>query len=115
MEDELLVVAGLKTLVVELAFMIVSPRSSGNGASHRISIASDDGGVAQWLEQGNHNPRVGGSIPPTATYFSCHRFVRPGSRLPGGPGNPVTATFSLAHQSIAKKCPHVFDLLAAQD
>ena len=25
------------------------------------------GGVAQWLEQWNHNPRVGGSNPFTAT------------------------------------------------
>jgi hypothetical protein len=27
----------------------------------------EDGGVAQGLEQWNHNPCVGGSIPPLAT------------------------------------------------
>ena len=30
---------------------------------------SFSGGVAQRLEQRNHNPRVGGSIPPPATKY----------------------------------------------
>ena len=36
-------------------------------ADNRHNFPIIDGGVAQGLEQWNHNPCVGGSIPPLAT------------------------------------------------
>jgi large subunit ribosomal protein L33 len=35
-----------------------------------LATLTPRGGVAQWLEQRNHNPRVGGSNPPAATFLA---------------------------------------------
>ena len=42
------------------------------GATIRIVALEFRGAVAQWLEQGTHNPLVVGSSPTGPTNFFCH-------------------------------------------
>ena len=56
------------------------PRFGFNARLHATSsaFAGHSGRVAQLVEQGIENPRVGGSIPSPATMFSKARFARSG-------------------------------------
>ena len=69
---------------------------NGTVGSNPTLSAKTNAQIAQSVEQGTENPRVGGSIPPLGTIFKNGRIAQLGEHLPYKQGvigsSPIVTT-----------------------